>query len=590
MGTALRIGNISGFYGDRVSAAREMVEGGDVDVLTGDYLAELTMYILWKSQGRGRPGYASTFLQQMDEVLVTCMERGIKIVVNAGGLDPKGLVDALRAMAEDKNVDPAIAYVTGDDLMPRLDELRDAGVDFANIDTGATHDGRCPAPATANAYLGGQAIAEALNCGADIVICPRVTDASLVVGPCIWKFGWDMTDYDRLAGAVAAGHVIECGTQATGGNYAFFNEVEDLIRPGFPIAEMYADGSSVITKHEGTAGLVSIGTVTAQLVYEVGTRNYLNTDVTLDLGSIELTQDGPDRVRLSGVKGQAPPPNAKVTMSCVGPYRQSMTFAIPGDHIEQKAELAKAGMLDALGGEEQFESADFRLVRSDQPGAVENEMSVAKLVATFTSFDKERLGRRIFDAAIGLALGSYPGIYFQDERQQRPTQAGLAWPFLVPQELITERLVKPDGTTVDFPGAQKPTALPQEPAASQLLAEVAVPAGPVRKVSLGEVFGARSGDKGAHANVGIWGTSNQAYAWLRDKLTVEAFRGLLPEANGLEIVRVDLPNILAVNFLIKGLLGGGAASGERFDSQAKGLAEFIRSREVELPVELIEER
>ncbi|KXF57103.1 exopolyphosphatase [Rhodococcus sp. SC4] len=589
MTAPLRIGNVSGFYGDRLSAAREMVEGGDIDVLTGDYLAELTMYILWKSKTAGRPGYASTFLTQMKEVLGTCVERGIKIVVNAGGLDPKGLADALRDLAAEKNVSPAIAYLTGDDLIPRMDELRAAGVDFRNIDTGEVHDESSPTPATANAYLGARGIAHALSGGADIVVCPRVTDASLVVGPAMWKFGWDMEDYDCLAGAVAAGHVIECGAQATGGNYAFFEEIENPIRPGFPIAEMHADGSSVITKHEGTGGMVSVGTVTAQLVYEVGERNYLNTDVILDLGSIELTQEGPDRVRMSGVRGQAPPPTVKVTMNCVGTYNQSMTFAIPGDDVEAKAAVAQAGMLEALGGAEQFDSVDFRLVRSDQLGAAVNELSVAKLVATFSSYDKDKLGRRIFDAAMSLALSSYPGIYFQDEKQQRPTQTGLAWPCLVPQELVTERVVMPDGTTVDFPGSEKKAA---EPA----LLDAGAPRtaegveGPTQTVSLGKVFGARSGDKGAHANVGIWGRSDDEYAWLREHLTVEGLLAIFPEASGREILRVELPNLRAVNFLIRGLLGGGAASGGRFDPQAKGLAEFIRSRKVELPVALLEEK
>lgn len=589
MNAPLRIGNVSGFYGDRIAAAREMVEGGDIDVLTGDYLAELTMYILWKAKSAGKPGYATTFLRQMDEVLATCVERGIKIVVNAGGLDPQGLVEALHTMANEKNVAPKIAYITGDDLMPRMDELREEGVTFENIDTGEKHDGTSPAPATANAYLGGRGIARALAAGADIVICPRVTDASLVVGPAMWKFGWQDDDYDYIAGAIAAGHIIECGTQATGGNYAFFQEIENPIHPGFPIAEMYADGDSVITKHDGTGGMVSTGTVTAQLVYEVGERHYLNPDAVLDLGSIKLTQEDTDRVRLSGAKGYPPPQSLKVTMSCVGTYNQSMTFAIPGDDVEAKAKLAQAGMLEALGGEAQFESVSFRLVRSDVPDAVENELSVAKLVMTFSSFEKEKLGRRIFDAAIGLALASYPGIYYED-KQQRPTQAGVAWPFLVPQRLVTETVVLPDGGFLTLPGETRPVAQPPEPTALSELSDIEVPQGPTRTVSLGTVFGARSGDKGAHANVGIWGTTDGAYAWLRDHLTISELQRVFPESQGLEITRVELPNLRAVNFLIHGLLGGGAASGERFDPQAKGLAEFIRSRKVDLPVELIEER
>ncbi len=274
----LRVANCSGFYGDRVSAALEMVEGGPIDVLTGDWLAELTMLLLGKAMLSGRPGYARTFLTQVDQVLPACLERGIKIVANAGGLDPAGCAAAVTELASRAGLSPVVAHVAGDDLLPRLPDLMRAGHPLANSDTGQRLADAGVTPLTAHAYLGGLPIARALDAGADIVVTGRVTDAALVVGPGMWRFGWNGDDLDALAGAVVAGHVIECGCQATGGNYAFFGEVPDLEHAGFPLAELAADGSAVITKHPGTGGLVSVGTVTAQLLYEIGGPRYLNPD------------------------------------------------------------------------------------------------------------------------------------------------------------------------------------------------------------------------------------------------------------------------------------------------------------------------
>ncbi len=308
MSDPIRIANCSGFYGDRLSAAREMVEGGPIDVLTGDWLAELTMLILWKGRQRDASrGWARTFLTQMEEVLGTCVDRGIKVVTNAGGLNPAGLADEVRTVADRLGLTVGVAHVEGDDLVPRLDELQQDGHDLAHLDTGVPLADAGGEVVTANAYLGAWPIVEALRGGADVVVCPRVTDASLVVGPAAWHHGWEPTEWDRLAGAVAAGHLIECGPQVTGGNYAFFTEVPGLEHPGFPIAEVADDGSSIITKHPGTGGRVSVGTVTAQLLYEIAGPDYPNTDVVARFDTVPLNEDAPDRVRVSGTRGLPAP-------------------------------------------------------------------------------------------------------------------------------------------------------------------------------------------------------------------------------------------------------------------------------------------
>ena len=335
----LIIANCSGFLGDRMSAAKEMVEGGPIDVLTGDYLAELTMALLFRMKTKAPDkGFATPFLKQMEAVLGTCLDKGIKVVANAGGLNPQGLVAALEQMATVLGLHPNIASVTGDDILARIPELQGKGESFAHLDTGQPLDKAEGAPLTANAYLGGWGITRALKEGADIVVGGRIADAALVSGPCAWKFNWHQDDWDRLAGAYAAGHIIECGTQATGGNYSFIEEVPSYKNVGFPIAEVYEDGAFVITKHKGTGGLVSKGTVAAQLMYEIREPAYKTPDVTAHFDSLEMADEGPDRVRVSGTRGTAPPETAKVCINTFWGQKNTMTVLLTGLDIEKKGQ------------------------------------------------------------------------------------------------------------------------------------------------------------------------------------------------------------------------------------------------------------
>ena len=580
----LRVANCSGFYGDRLSAAREMVEGGPIDFLTGDYLAELTMLILWKSAQRTvGTGYATTFLSQMEEVLGTCADRGIKVVTNAGGLNPRGLAEKIRELAGRLGVSVNVAHIEGDDLLGRLEELTAAGVSLAHMDTGRPFSEIPAKPVTANAYLGAWGIVEALSGGADIVVCPRVTDASVVVGPAAWYFGWSRDEWDALAGAVVVGHILECGPQTTGGNYAFFTEVPDLTRPGFPLAEVHADGSAVITKHPGTGGAVSVGTVTAQLLYEIGAPRYLNPDVVARFDTISLAQEGPDRVLVSGVRGEPAPPEAKVCINYLGGYRNSMTFVLTGLDVEAKAEAATAGLLDQLGGPDRFEEVDVRLVRTDKADASTNEEASAQLRVTVKDPDPTKVGRAFSNAATALALANYPGFHTTTAPGDASAY-GVYWPALVPADAVDQVVVAADGSVThvaptpagraaDAPGAPAPAASP--------------PAGATRRLPLGTVFGARSGDKGGSANVGVWARSDAGYAWLDRNLTVELFKELVPEAAELDVRRYELPNLRALNFLVAGILGDGVASNTRPDAQAKGLGEYLRSRVVDLPEALL---
>jgi len=587
----LRVANCSGFYGDRYSAPRELLEGGPIDVLTGDYLAELTMLILWRSRGRDpAKGYATSFLRQMEECLGLAVDRGVKVVANAGGLNPAGLAAELRALAGRLGVPVRVAHVEGDDLLGRLPELQAAGEALAHLDTGAPLAAAGVAPVTANAYLGAWGIVTALDAGADVVVCGRVTDASLVVGPAAWHFGWAADDWDRLAGAVVAGHVLECGTQATGGNYAFVDELPDRRPPGFPVAEVHADGSAVVGKHPGTGGLVSVGTVTAQLLYEIAGPAYENPDVVARFDTIRVEPAGPDRVLLHGARGEPAPERLKVAINYLGGFRNSMSFVLTGLDVEAKAAMVTAALFERLGGRERFQAAEVRLVGRPALDPATAEEAVAELRVTVKDPDPAKVGRAFSNAAIELALANYPGCYTTTPPGEA-TPYGVYWPALVRAEAVEqvvvldggERLVvKPPTAAARPPGSARPAPPAPEP--------IAPPAGPTVRAPLGRAFGARSGDKGGNANVGVWARDPGGYAFLASFLTVERFRALLPETRGLRVRRYELPNLLALNFVVVGLLGEGVSSSTRIDPQAKGLGEWLRARIVDLPVALVEQQ
>jgi hypothetical protein len=583
MATPIRIANCSGFFGDRLSAAREMVEGGPIDVLTGDWLAELTMLILARTRAK-RPGggYAHTFVKQMEQVMGTCLDKGIKVVSNAGGLDPEGCALAVAEVAAKLGLAPKIAFVRGDDLMPRMADL--IGSDqLRHFETGEPiKESRF---LTANAYLGCWGIVDALSRGADIVITGRVTDAAVVCGPAAWHHGWKRTDWDALAGAVVAGHVIECSTQATGGNYSFFTEVPGMERVGFPWAEVAADGSCVIGKHDGTGGEVSIGTVTSQLLYEIGGPRYLGPDVTTRFDTIELTQAAPDRVRIHGTQGEPPPVTLKVCLNRAGGFRNDVNVCLVGLDVEAKAKLVE----DAFWAACPYRPSDFasvrtRLVRTDKPDPETNEQAVALLRISVKDVDPNRVGRAFSNALIELALASIPGFFAVGGGPGEGRPFGVYEPATIPAVAVPQEVVLLGGDT-----HQVSSVIPNETVQVEGREgpRAAIPAGRAVHAPLGRVYGARSGDKGGNANVGVFARSDAAWAWLDANLTTERLRQLLPEVKDLAIDRHRLPAIRSLNFVLHGLLEEGVAASSRQDAQAKSLGEWLRARVVELPEALL---
>ena len=583
----IRIANCSGYYGDKLSAARDLVEGGPIDVLTGDYLAELTMGILYSQRlKRGEDkGFVGTFLKQYKDIAKICQSKGIKIVVNAGGLNPQSMATQLNAINEELSIDLKVAYIDGDDISVDIKSFQDQREEFIHIDKNQPLKSSDCQILTANIYLGAWGIVKALDLGADVVICPRVTDASLVIGPAAWKFKWQRNDYHKLAGALAAGHIIECGAQTTGGNYAFFDEVGTFKDIGYPIAEVYEDGSFIVTKHQNTGGMISEGTVTAQLLYEISSPDYINPDVIGHFDSLVLEDLGKDRVLVSGCTGEAPNDSHKVCINLAGGYRNGMELILTGLDIEKKAETFVTALFDLLGGKEQFDDVTIDLHRTDKIDPMTHEEAMAILRIDLKSKDPKLVGRLFTAKIIELALANYPGFF-----SKTPPGPGAPfiryWPALIDSKHVYEKIhfsgeehmIRP--TCIDYPDqTTKRNAVNIEIEKASYYEHENIP--------LGRIIGARSGDKGGCANLGVWTKTNEAYSFIYHYLTVKQLRKLLPDLNDYEIERYDFPNIKSLNFYIKGILEDGASSNTKVDALAKSLGEYLRAKYVNVPKQLL---
>ena len=582
----IKIANCSGFYGDKLSAAKDLVDGGPIDVLTGDYLAELTMAILFgqKMQRGEDKGYVGTFLKQINQIAKSCKEKNIKIVSNAGGLNPKSMAIEIEKILKEQSIDMKVAYIDGDDLMPIISNLKKSGEEFKNIDKGKKLDESGYSPLTANAYLGAWGIKEALDKGADIVVCPRVTDAAVVIGPAAWKFNWKRDNYDALAGALAAGHIIECGCQATGGNYAFFKEVESFDNVGYPIAEIYEDGSFYVTKHPDTGGLVSTGTVTAQLLYEINSPAYVNPDVIAHFDTLKIEEVEKDKVYVSGCRGSSPPDKHKVCINLAGGFRNGMEIILTGLDIEDKAKVFTDALFNSVGGRKQFDEVSIQLHRTDKENPNSNEEAMASLLVSVKSKDQNLVGRLFSAKIIELALANIPGFFAQGGVKSSGPVI-IYWPALVDSKYIKEK-VHIDGEEIEV----IPT--------SQLeLEEIYYQKEPIKikkikkedekEIYFGEIYGTRSGDKGGCANLGVWAKNANSFAFLHDFLTVKKLKELLPDLNQYKIERFELANINSLNFYIHDILQDGVSSNDKKDGQAKSLGEYLRAKKVKVPQSII---
>jgi hypothetical protein len=584
----IRIANFSGALGDWFQALAAAVRGEPVDAVIGDYLAEVTMAMVAagfcaRPEPTGLAGYyCDVFLQQLLPELEVIAERRIKVIVNAGAFNPAGLADAIRAVAAGRGLKLSIAYTRGDDLLPQLPALVAAG-QVSNLDTGLPIGTRAERVVAANAYMGGWGIAEALAQGADIVICGRVSDASLVVGPAAWWHGWRRDDWNRLAGAAIAGHVIECGPQATGGQFSGFLDVGTPIRIGHPIAEIAEDGSSVITKRVADDGAVTIDTVTAQLVYEIQGPDYLNPDVVLHVDSVKLSQEAPNRVLLSGVTGGPPPQTTK--LGCLYPNGWRMSFWIYATAPDVDAKIdwfrrQMASVADTLKLDEYHFDA---LGRAAENASTKAEATVAIRVAA-SSQQKTEL-QRLRGALGGFGMGGIPG-FFGDAGSDPGVRVDF-WPGLVRQDVIRQQVVMDDGRTIDIPIVPSAPYSPRR-VSSAPPRSLPVLSGKTRRVALGDLVHARSGDKGANASLGVWARQPKAWAFVRAELTAAKLMRLIDLAQDVRVERFELDNINGLLFTLHGYFGVSGSGCVALDNLGKALGEFLRARVVDVPVELLD--
>lgn len=582
----IKIANCSGFYGDKISAAKELVDGGPIDVLTGDYLAELTMAILYsqKLQRGEDKGYVGTFLKQIKEVAKSCKEKKIKIISNAGGLNPKSMASEIKKILDEQSIDMKVAYIEGDDLLPRMEDLTKEGEVFENIDKNIPLNDSGFSTLTANAYLGAWGIKEALDNGADIVVCPRVTDAAVVIGPAAWKFNWDRNNYDALAGALAAGHIIECGCQATGGNYAFFKEVSSFDNVGYPIAEILEDGSFYVTKHPGTGGLVSKGTVTAQLLYEISSPAYKNPDVIAHFDTLKIEDIEKDKVYISGCRGSSPPKDHKVCINLAGGFRNGMEIMLTGLDIEAKAKVFEDALFNSVGGKEQFDEVSIQLHRTDKENPISNEESMASLVISVKSMNADLVGRLFSAKIIELALANIPGFFAQGGVKSSGPVI-VYWPALIDSKHIKEKVYIEDKEIEIIPTSQmnfEDIYYQRDPIEIE---EIEIK--DEENIYFGDLYGTRSGDKGGCANIGVWAKNSKSFAFLSKYLSEEKLKELLPDLKDFKIERFELSNINSLNFYIHGILEDGVSSNNRKDSQAKSLGEYLRAKIIKVPKEIL---
>ena len=604
-GQPVIIANCGGFWGDDPTAARRQVAGGPVDYLVMDYLAEITMAILQKQRAKDpEAGWARDFLVQLGDVLEPCLERGITIISNAGGVNPAACARAVTALAERLGVADRlrIALVSGDSLYEDLDSTLASGQGLEHLETGRPLSDVRDRVLSANVYVGAAPIVEALSMGANVVIAGRVTDTSVTLAPMIHRFGWSPDDWDRLAAGVVAGHIIECGTQCTGGNFTDWHTVASFTDIGYPLIEAHPDGSFVVTKHPGTGGLVSEHTVAEQLLYEMGSPRYLSPDCVARFDTIRLAQEGPDRVRVSGIRGEAPPERLKVAVSYADGYRAVGRMLVSGPDTLRKARKAAEIFWEAAGGVAAYDSASTQFVGWDAahpPLAAEEPGEVLMQVAV-RDRDRHKIEVGFTPTVVGRMLGSIPGFTMpSDQGRPRPSEVVGHWPALIDRASVITTVTMGDETRVvptaipgrTGPGAPAEATAPVE--AGDRIGEIApgpaaTGAGETVSVPLGRLCLARSGDKGDTANVGVIARSDEVYAWLVRYLTPDVVAQHFKDACQGPVERFELPNLRAVNFLLHESLGGGGTLSLRFDAQGKTYAQYLLALPVEVPAAVLD--
>lgn len=572
------IANCGGFWGDDPSAASRQVAGGPVDYLVMDYLAEITMALLHKAHSKDpKSGYARDFLRQLDDVLVPCIDRNIRIISNAGGVNPHACKEAVETIAKRLNVEDKlrVGVVAGDDILLRLRELMDVGEALEHMDSGEPLSEILSDVQSANVYLGANGVVRALELGANVVVTGRVTDTGVTLAPMMHEFGWAEDDYDRIAAGIVAGHIIECGTQCCGGNFTDWRTVPSFDNMGYPLVEAYPDGSFVVCKHPDSGGLINVHTVTEQLLYEMGDPAYLAPDCIARFDSIKLREDGPNRVHVSGIRGEAPPDKLKVSVSFSDGYRAFGRMLISGPDCIEKATLTADSFWFSAGGREHYEHSETRLLGyngSHPPFEAQDPAEVILQVAVRDE-DRSKITTDFAPHLVPKVLSSVPGItYLADQGRPRASEVVGYWPALVSRQCVPVEVSVGVTTETLSNEVENDSATPFQP---ETINAVSPHTGQTVEVSLMQLCLARSGDKGDSCNVGVIARSAEIYAWMLDNLTEtfvkERFEGICVG----NVERYEVANLLAINFLLHQSLGGGGTLSLLPDAQGKTYAQYL---------------
>jgi hypothetical protein len=592
MKKTIRIGNASGFWGDDPTAIRRQLKSGKLDFLNADYLAEVSMSILSKQQSRDpQKGFVADFIEHMllaaDE-LAHCETR---IITNAGGNNPIACAHALQSALQAKGIKKRIFAVTGDNIVARITALQQAEVSFQNMEDGRSFHNVAGAMATANVYTGSQPVAAALDAGADIVIAGRIADSALTIGPCMAAFHWSWQDYDKLAAAMIAGHIIECGSQATGGNFTDWEQITNWSNMAFPIIEMHADSSFHVTKATGTGGLLNQWTVKEQLVYEIADpAHYFGPDVVADISSILLRDDGPDKVLVQGAKGKPAPAHWKVSMSYRDGYKATGSVLVSGAAARQKVDVLKRALWSRFAID--FEKKSTQAIGYNachQDLAPEHQPN--EVLLQFTVFDHDHAKVELFSRFLSSLILSGPQGVAATGGRPKVQEVMRYWPALVPARLIPSEVaeVEKDGEVRPLPFRQQwheadyAIAKPSEAETEKAGIDFINTEEPTRPVPLKKICLARSGDKGDMVNIGVLARNEKIYDFLLDRLTAEQIKIWFRSMCLGEVTRYELHNLLALNFTLEQALDGGGTYSGRADPQGKTFAAALLQLHIDVP-------
>ncbi len=594
MKRTIRIGNASGYWGDDLSAMKRQLTGGPLDYITMDFLAEITMSILQR-QRRQKPdlGYAVDFLSQLQECLPLIVRKNVRVISNAGGINPIGLGRKIVALAQSIGLNIKVGVVYGDDIADQLYELSAAGERFANMETGESFYDVRSSITTANIYLGAEPVVKALEAGCQIVVTGRVTDTGITLAPMIHEFGWAMDDWDKMAAGIVAGHMIECGAQATGGNITDWQDVKDYDNIGYPIVEMSNTGEFVVTKHKNTGGMVSEKTVKEQLVYEMGDpSSYISPDGVARFDTVQLKAVGPNKVKVWGIKGMPEPDFLKVSMSYDDGYKASGEVLVSGPDIHAKAESIASIFWNKLNYE--YESSRTEMIGTGSIWPKQLTSGEAnEILLRFGVRDPDRSKVEQFGKALSTLILSGPaGMAVTGQGRPKPKSVIAYWPALIHRSRVKAKvLIIGTGGEEDFHEISFPIRVREVPSEAKKSTRSSRPAvkakGRLKTVRLQEICYARSGDKGDTCNVGVLARSPEIYDWIIGNLTSAVVRKFFKGITFGKVIRYELDNIQALNFLLEQTLDGGGTRSLMIDPQGKTLAQALLQMPVKVPASLL---